>query len=32
MTGAGVIEYGNFRAPPRDMREVKSGNKTHTFR
>lgn len=30
--GAGVIEYGNFRAPPRDMREVKSGNKTHTFR
>ncbi|KAG1898234.1 ribonuclease H-like domain-containing protein [Suillus fuscotomentosus] len=30
--GTGVIEYGNFRAPPRDMREVKSGNKTHTFR
>ncbi|KAG0704825.1 ribonuclease H-like domain-containing protein [Suillus ampliporus] len=30
--GNGVIEYGNFRAPPRDMREVKSGNKTHTFR
>lgn len=30
--GSGVIEYGNFRAPPRDMREVKSGNKTHTFR
>lgn len=32
MVGAGVIEYGAFRAPPRDMREVKSGNKTHTFR
>lgn len=30
--GTGVIEYGNFRAPPRDMREVKGGNKTHTFR
>ncbi|KAG2340168.1 hypothetical protein BDR05DRAFT_555688 [Suillus weaverae] len=30
--GTGVIEYGDFRAPPRDMREVKSGNKTHTFR
>ncbi|KAG1751039.1 ribonuclease H-like domain-containing protein [Suillus lakei] len=30
--GTGVLEYGNFRAPPRDMREVKSGNKTHTFR
>ncbi|KIK48040.1 hypothetical protein CY34DRAFT_21042 [Suillus luteus UH-Slu-Lm8-n1] len=30
--GTGVIEYGNFRAPPRDLREVKSGNKTHTFR
>ncbi|KAG2131815.1 ribonuclease H-like domain-containing protein [Suillus clintonianus] len=30
--GTGVVEYGNFRAPPRDMREVKSGNKTHTFR
>ncbi|OAX40724.1 hypothetical protein K503DRAFT_736967 [Rhizopogon vinicolor AM-OR11-026] len=29
--GAGVAEYA-FRAPPRDMREVKSGNKTHTFR
>ncbi|KAI9462261.1 ribonuclease H-like domain-containing protein [Boletus coccyginus] len=30
--GSGLFEYGNFRAPPRDQREVKSGNKTHTFR
>ncbi|KAG9315669.1 ribonuclease H-like domain-containing protein [Chiua virens] len=30
--GSGIFEYGNFRAPPRDQREVKSGNKTHTFR
>ncbi|KAG2130661.1 ribonuclease H-like domain-containing protein [Suillus bovinus] len=30
--GTGAIEYGDFRAPPRDMREVKSGNKTRTFR
>jgi len=30
--GARVPEYGAFRAPPRDLREVKSGNKTHTFR
>ncbi|KAH7915435.1 hypothetical protein BJ138DRAFT_86795 [Hygrophoropsis aurantiaca] len=29
---SGVIEYGNFRAPPRDFREVRSGNKTHTFK
>ncbi|KAF9236464.1 ribonuclease H-like domain-containing protein [Melanogaster broomeanus] len=25
-------QYGNFRVPPRDQREVKSGNKAHTFR
>ncbi|KAH7923828.1 hypothetical protein BV22DRAFT_557849 [Leucogyrophana mollusca] len=31
-TKSGVIEYGNFRAPPRDFREVKGGNKTHTFK
>ena len=32
IAGSGLFEYGNFRAPPRDQREVRSGNKTHTFR
>ncbi|EGN98143.1 hypothetical protein SERLA73DRAFT_91376 [Serpula lacrymans var. lacrymans S7.3] len=27
-----AIDYGNFRAPPQAYREVKSGNKTHTFK
>ncbi|KAI0060351.1 hypothetical protein BV25DRAFT_1917713 [Artomyces pyxidatus] len=28
----GVLEYGNFPAPPRDRSQVKSGNQSHTFR
>ena len=30
--GPSILEYGNFPAPPRDQREVRSGNKTLTFR
>ncbi|KAF8133915.1 ribonuclease H-like domain-containing protein [Boletus edulis] len=30
--GLGAFQYGNFRAPPRDQREVRGGNKAHTFR
>jgi len=30
--GDAAMQYGNFGAPPRNMSEVKGGNKSHTFR
>jgi exosome complex exonuclease RRP6 len=29
---AAAYQYGNFPAPPRAYREVKTGNQSHTFR
>ncbi|ETW81983.1 hypothetical protein HETIRDRAFT_318347 [Heterobasidion irregulare TC 32-1] len=31
-TKGGVLEYGNFPAPPRDRSQVKSGNTSRTFK
>ncbi len=32
MVELGRFDYGNFRAPPKEHREVKSGNQSRTFK
>ena len=32
LAAGGVIEYGNFPAPPKAHRELKSGNQSFTFK